>query len=276
MPFWNFAVNQQTEDVELRITGDIVMEDDFWSWLFGGESTTPKGFRKELEKHKGKDITVWINSTGGDVYAASSIYTSLKEHKGKVAVKIDGYACSAASVIAMAGDEILMSPTSIMMIHNPWGAFQGEASDMRHAANVLDEVKDTILNAYSLKTKKPRNKISKMMDDETWMGAKTAVNEGFADGILYQEEGEKVENSFMFSRLAIQNNTTDSFKRFIEQYNKRLEELKPENKNKNDGGEPNNKGSFLVSPKEEPRPAPVDLYKNKLKSIERTGKSYDL
>lgn len=257
MPFWNFVVNQETEDVELRIAGDIVMEDDFWSWLFGGESTTPKGFRKELDKHKGKNITVWINSTGGDVYAASSIYTSLKEHKGRVTVKIDGYACSAASVIAMAGDEILMSPTSIMMIHNPWGAFQGEEKDLRHAANVLAEVKETILNAYALKTKKDRKVIAKMMDEETWMGAKTAVNEGFADGILYEdEENKKVENSFMFSRLAIQNSASDSMKLFIEQYNSRLKEKEPL--------------------KEDIRPVPVDLYKTKIANNERRKRNYEL
>ena len=126
LAFWNFIKNEENEEeVELKIDGDIAMDDDFWSLFFGIENVTPKGFMAELADYKGKNITVWINSYGGDVYAASRIYTALKEHKGKVTVKVDGVAISAASVIAMAGDEILMSPTSIMMIHNPWGSFRG-------------------------------------------------------------------------------------------------------------------------------------------------------
>lgn len=294
MGFWNFVASQESEEIELRISGNIEMEEDFWSWLFGGESTTPKGFRRELAKYKGKNLVVWINSPGGDVYAASSIYTSLKEHKGKVTVKIDGYACSAASVIAMAGDEVYMSPTSIMMIHNPWGAFQGEEKDMRHAADVLAEVKETILNAYVLKTKKSRDKISAMMDEETWMGAKTAVKEGFANGILYEDnkKDEKVENSFSFSRLAIQNSASESTKTFVEQYNKRIKdstkdlELKENEiaeqiaakiveklKNANQGPE-NTQGSFLLPPKEE-NTALTDLYKKIIQNNERRLKAYE-
>lgn len=227
MPFWNFKnsdVNE--EEIDLRIDGDIAMDDDFWSMLFGIENVTPKGFMAELTQYKGKDINVWINSYGGDVYAASRIYTALKEHKGKVRVKVDGVAISAASVIAMAGDEILMSPTSILMIHNPWGNFQGEAKDLRHGADVLDEVKDTIINAYQLKTQKSRAKISQMMDEETWMSAKKAVAEGFVDGMLYTENKEEapVENSFMFSRFAIQNSLNNRTKDFIKQYNQRFKE----------------------------------------------------
>ncbi len=226
MPFWNFKNNEENEEeIELRIDGDIAMDDDFWSMLFGIENVTPKGFISELAQYKGKDINVWINSYGGDVYAASRIYTALKEHKGKVKVKIDGVAISAASVIAMAGDEILMSPTSILMIHNPWGNFQGEAKDLRHGADVLDEVKETIINAYQLKTKKSRAKISQMMDEETWMSAKKALSEGFVDGMLYTENKEEsVENSFMFSRFAIQNSVNTRTRDFIKQYNQRFKE----------------------------------------------------
>lgn len=235
LSFWNFIKNEEdAEEVELRIDGDIAMDDDFWSLFFGIENVTPKGFMAELEDHRGKNITVWINSYGGDVYAASRIYTALKEHKGKVVVKVDGVAISAASVIAMAGDEILMSPTSIMMIHNPWGNFRGEAEELRHGAEVLDEVKETILNAYELKTHKSRDDIAKMMDEETWMSAKKAVSEGFADGVLYTENSEdnnkdQTLNSFMFSRFSIQNRVNENTKKFIEQYNKRLKELEPNN-----------------------------------------------
>ncbi|KZL93965.1 head maturation protease, ClpP-related [Clostridium magnum] len=231
LPFWNFAKNEENEEeIELRIDGDIAMDDDFWSMLFGIENVTPKGFMADLSQYKGKDINVWINSYGGDVYAASRIYTALKEHQGKVKVKVDGVAISAASVIAMAGDEILMSPTSILMIHNPWGNFQGEAKDLRHGADVLDEVKDTIINAYQLKTGKSRAKISQMMDEETWMSAKKAVSEGFVDGMLYTQDKEEtdtepIENSFMFSRFAIQNSVNDKTRDFITQYNKRFKEV---------------------------------------------------
>lgn len=236
MPFWNFAKNEDNEgEIELKIDGDIVMDDDFWSMLFGNENVTPKGFMSELNQYKGKNINVWINSYGGDVYAASRIYTALKQHKGKVTVKVDGVAISAASVIAMAGDEILMSPTSIMMIHNPWGNFQGEAEDLRHGADVLDEVKQTIINAYQLKTNKSRAKISQMMDEETWMSAKKAVNEGFVDGMLYSDSKEdppeeEPSNSFMFSRFAIQNSINNRTKNFLEQYSMRFKQENPDNK----------------------------------------------
>lgn len=231
LAFWNFIKNEEDEEeVELRIDGDIAMDDNFWSLFFGIENVTPKGFMAELSEYKGKNITVWINSYGGDVYAASRIYTALKEHKGKVTVKVDGVAISAASVIAMAGDEILMSPTSIMMIHNPWGSFRGEAEELRHGAEVLDEVKETILNAYELKTNKSREEISKMMDEKTWMSAKKAVSEGFADGVLYTENSEngsknQILNSFMFSRFSIQNRVNENTKKFIEEYNKRFKKL---------------------------------------------------
>jgi ATP-dependent Clp protease protease subunit len=249
--FWNFVQNQD-EEIELRIDGDIAMDDDFWSWLFPDSTVTPKGFMAELAQYKGRDITVWINSYGGDVYAASRIYTALKEHQGKVKAKVDGVAISAASVIAMAGDEVMMSPTSIMMIHNPWAGFVGEAKDLRHGADILDEVKETIVNAYQLKTGRPRNKISQLMDEETWMGAKKAVAEGFADGVLYAE-GEPVsaQNSLMFSRMAVQNSAADSMRQFIAEYTRRMAALKPP-------------GEL-----EEKRQAPLDLYSHVIKNHER-------
>lgn len=229
MSFWNFVQNaEDPEQIELRIDGDICMDDDFWAWWFPDSTVTPKGFMAELAQHKGKNITVWINSYGGDVYAASRIYTALMEHKGSVTVKIDGVAISAASVIAMAGGEILMSPTAILMVHNPWAGIQGEAKDMRHMANVLDEVKETIVNAYQVKTGRSRNKISQLMDEETWMGAKKAVAEGFADGMLYSAVNEPIDpNAMMFSRVAIQNSAADSMRQFLEEYNKRLAAKEP-------------------------------------------------
>lgn len=142
-------------------------------------------------------MTVWLNSPGGDCVAAAQIYNMLKEYPGNITIKIDGIVASAASLIAMAGDEVLMSPVSMMMIHNPLTMAVGNADDMQKAAAMLNEVKDSIINAYELKTGLSRAKLSHLMDDETWMNAVKAVELGFADGILYRDsdkEDEKPED----------------------------------------------------------------------------------
>jgi ATP-dependent Clp protease protease subunit len=228
--FWNFIKNaKEPEEVELRIEGEIVSDDEAWIYeWFGIDVASPNAFRKELAEHKGKNITVWVDSWGGDVFAAAGMYNALKEHKGKVTTKVDGKAVSAGSVIAMAGDEILMSPVSIMMIHNPWSRATGEAKDMRKAADVLDEVKETIMNAYQLKTGKDRAEISDLMDEESWMSAKKAMNEGFVDGVLYSGSTEMVvENSYTLSGMAIQNSVDQSMQKFFEQM-KKMADTQPE------------------------------------------------
>lgn len=147
-------------------------------------------------------MTVWLNSPGGDCVAAAQIYNMLREYPGNVTVKIDGIAASAASLIAMAGNKVLMSPVSMMMIHNPLTMAFGNADDMQKAAAMLDEVKDSIINAYELKTGLSRSKLSHLMDNETWMNAVKALELGFADGILYRdsdndkksEEDDKIYN----------------------------------------------------------------------------------
>jgi ATP-dependent Clp protease, protease subunit len=221
--FWSFQ-NLGDEDIEIRISGEIVSDDDSWIYeWFEIQHAAPNAFRQALSEHKGKNITLWIDSWGGDVFAAAGIYNAIKEHKGKVVAKIDGKAVSAASVIAMAADEVLMSPGSILMIHNPWTWTAGEAKDMRHQADVLDEVKETIINAYQAKTKISRNKLSRLMDEETWMSARKAMAEGFADGMLYSDPvagEEPVQNSYSFSRAAIQNSAEGVMKRFFEQWQK--------------------------------------------------------
>jgi ATP-dependent protease ClpP protease subunit len=231
--FWNFTVNEatetKTESVELRIQGDIVEDDDAWLYeWFGADSASPNAFRNELSGYTGQDITVWIDSYGGSVFAAAGIYNALQEHDGNVTVKIDGKAMSAASIIAMAGDEILMSPVAIMMIHNPLSSAAGYASDLRKTADVLDEIKATIINAYQLKTGLPSDKISSLMDGETYMSAKTAIKDGFADGMLYSNDDETDEPNdvmnFSFNRLAIQNSATAAAKRFFE-FAKTAEEI---------------------------------------------------
>jgi len=222
--FWTFtnrvATEAEPESVELRIEGDIVSDDDVWlyEWL-NIAATSPNTFKAELAKYSNKPITVWIDSYGGDVFAAAGIYNALMEHKGPVTVKIDGKAMSAASVIAMAGGEILMSPVAVMMIHNPLTVAQGDMHDMRHMADVLDTVKETIINAYQIKTGKSRAKISEMMDAETWMSARAAIKDGFADKMLYAESEELVKDyapNLLFNRLAIQNSASAVTKRLFD------------------------------------------------------------
>ena len=178
--FWNFIRNDSGERV-LRLEGPVD-EDNFW-----GDEVTPSAFREELEAEEG-DVTVWINSPGGNVFAAAEIYTMLCEHKGKITVKIDAIAASAASVIAMAGDRVLMSPVAMLMIHDPMTIAMGNAKDMEKAITTLNEVKASIINAYQKKTGLSRNKISQLMEDETWMNAKKAVELGFADEILFTKD----------------------------------------------------------------------------------------
>ncbi len=129
-------------------------------------------------------MIVWINSPGGDCVAAAQIYNMLMDYPGNVTVKIDGIAASAASVIAMAGTTVLMSPVSMMMIHNPMTLAMGDKTEMQKAIEMLDSVKESIINAYEIKSGLTRAKISHLMDDETWMDARKAVELCFADDIL--------------------------------------------------------------------------------------------
>ena len=176
--FWNWVRNEDTGASELIFNGPI--SEDTWF----GDEITPAIFRNELSKVSG-DLTVWLNSPGGDVFAASQIYTMLRSHKGKVTVKIDGIAASAASVVAMAGDETLIAPTGMLMIHNPSTVAFGNKEAMQKAIELLDEVKESIINAYEEKSGLSRSKIARMMDEETWLNAKKAQFLGLVDGILF-------------------------------------------------------------------------------------------
>lgn len=195
MTFYRFENKADTEDRELFIDGAI--EDEAW-WE---DDVTPEKFRSELNAGKG-NITVWINSVGGDCFAASQIYTMLQQYRGKVTVKIDGLAASAASVIAMAGDTVMMSPTAMMMIHNPMTVAFGNKADMEQAIAVLEEVKESIMNAYQKKTGLQRAHIARLMDEETWMNANKAVELGFADGILDKIERTTNATAYTFSAAA--------------------------------------------------------------------------
>ena len=144
------------------------------------------------------------------------IYSALKEHKGKVSSKIIK-GVSAGSIIPLAADpgEVKMMLGGIYMMHNPWTIAIGEAKDMLKTADILNEVKEAIMNIYEQKTKRPREELYTLMDEESWMSAKKAVAEGFADSILYAEEAEPVMD-YMISRLAIQNSARKTMQRFLE------------------------------------------------------------
>ena len=209
MRFWNFrpagvydALNdrpagagedartapEEPADGVLDIDGEIAAEE---GWFTPDGAVIAKDFRKTLAGFR--NVTVRINSPGGDVMAGAEIYSALKEHSlnghGKVRVEITALAASAASVIAMAGDEIAMYPTSYMMIHNPWTIAAGDAKDLRKAARTLDVISEGLINAYQQRTGKGRDELKRMLEAETWMSAGTCVSEGFADEIIGAEAG---------------------------------------------------------------------------------------
>ena len=191
----------ETTERVLELNGTIAEE----SWF--DDDVTPQLFKEELNAGNG-DITVWINSPGGDCVAAAQIYNMLSNYAGKVTVKIDGIAASAASVIAMAGDTVLVSPVSMMMIHNPATIAWGDSAEMQKAVAMLDEVKESIINAYEIKTGLDRKKLSKLMDAETWMDANSAVEYGFADGIMRRNTAEDMAVpavSMMYSPAQVTN-----------------------------------------------------------------------
>ena len=204
--FWNWVRNEDTGSRTLVLNGQI--SDETWF----GDEVTPGLFRDELQSCEG-DITVWINSPGGDVFAAAQIYNMLMEYPGNVDVRIDGIAASAASVIAMAGNKVSMSPVAMMMIHNPMTVAMGDKKVMQQAIDMLDEIKESIINAYELKTGQSRTKIAHMMDAETWFNAKKAVELGFADDILYAGDSDKkdVPEAVLFGRLTVINSFLGKF-----------------------------------------------------------------
>ncbi|MBS3937600.1 MAG: Clp protease ClpP [Peptococcaceae bacterium] len=216
--FWNWVRNG--DDRTLYLDGAIAEE----TWF--GDEVTPKQFKAELLSGNG-DITIWINSPGGDVFAASQIYNMLMDYKGKVTVKIDGIAASAASVIAMAGGEVLMSPVSMMMIHNPMTIAFGDTEEMEKAIGMLGEVKESIINAYELKTGLSRVKLSHLMDVESWFNAKKAVELGFADQIMFwqADKSAPINEGAIFSKMAVVNSLMSKLPRKERQTGKPITDL---------------------------------------------------
>jgi ATP-dependent Clp protease protease subunit len=199
--FWNWKNQTESAERTLFLNGTIAEN----SWF--DDEVTPQIFKDELDSGTG-NITVYINSYGGDCIAAAQIYNMLTNYSGKVTVKVDGIAASAASVIAMAGDKVLMSPVSVLMIHNPLTMVCGDHTEMQKAIDMLAEVKESIINAYEYKTGLSRAKLSHLMESETWMNANKAVELGFADGIIEKDDAQNaipINDSVMFSQKAVSN-----------------------------------------------------------------------
>ena len=204
--FWNWVRNEEPDsfgsDRTLYLDGEI--SDETWF----GDEVTPKLFSDELHAGDG-NITLWINSPGGDVFAAAQIYNMLMDYPHDVTVKIDALAASAASVIAMAGTKVCMSPVAMMMVHNPATIAIGDTEEMQKAIEMLGSVKDSIINAYEIKTGLSRAKLSHLMDAETWMDANKAVELGFADEIMQRNsESEEVPTpavSMLYSKANVVN-----------------------------------------------------------------------
>ena len=184
MKFWNLRNDAEApEDGVLDIDGEIIAEE---GWFTPEGACIAREFRQAL---KGvKNVTVHINSPGGDVMAGAEIYSALKEHsmngEGTVTVIVTALAASAASIVAMAGDRILMHPVAYMMIHNPWTIAIGDAKELRKTAKTLDVISEGLVTAYEQRTGKDRDELKRMLENETWMSAGTCVEEGFADEIL--------------------------------------------------------------------------------------------
>lgn len=185
---WKIRNEAESDSAEMLIYGQISDE----SWL--GDEVTPKQFADDLRSLGGKDITLRINSPGGDVFAAQAIYNQLSTYSGNVTTHIDGMCASAATIISCAADKVIMPDNAIFMIHNPMTTLLGcyDSSDMQQMINQLDTVKQTIVNVYNKRSTLPENKIKKMMDAETWMSAQDAKDNGFVDEI---DSINKVENS---------------------------------------------------------------------------------
>ena len=173
---------------KIKITGVIIPNDyqRIYDWL-EWDATSPRKVEQALADIEG-DVTVEINSGGGSLFHGSEIYTLLKEHPNNITVKITGVAASAASVIAMAGDKILMSPTSQMMIHNATVVAEGDYRDMESATNLLKNANQTAVNAYKLKSGMNDEELLELMDKETWFTAHQALEHKLIDEVMFENQ----------------------------------------------------------------------------------------
>jgi len=256
--FWRWVVNEaeETKSRTLHLEGYIAES----SWF--DDDITPKQFKTELygSGDLADDIVVKIHSPGGDTFAAAQIYNMLKEYPGKVSVHVDGLAASAASVIAMAGDEVCVSPLSVIMIHNPAMLIAGEVADLQVGINLLSEVKESIINAYQTKSGLSRAKISHMMDAETWMSAHKAIEMKFADKILYESEpADDSGDGFIFDQMTV----TNALRNKLPGIQARMKYLSDKQE------EEKNSGSEVVLKNEEAKQEPIEKTMIPIAQLER-------
>ena len=206
--FWNWVRDETEPESRTLYLNGVIAEESWFS-----DEVTPAAFKADLTSGSGP-ITVWINSVGGDCVAAAQIYNMLMEYPHDVTVKIDGIAASAASVIAMAGTKVCMSPVAILMIHNPATMAYGDKAEMEKTIGMLSEVKESIINAYEIKSGIARTKIAHMMDNETWLNARKAVELGFADEILFDksEETEPEPSAMLYTPMTVTNSLAQKMK----------------------------------------------------------------
>lgn len=181
---------------KINIKGVIIPNDDKWIYdWFEVENTSPKDVENEIDKAVGEDLEVIINSPGGDVFSGSEIYTMLKDYQGNVTVKIVGVAASAASIVAMAGKKVMMSPTAEMMIHNVSSITRGDYRDMEHSAKMLKDYNSTMANAYMIKSGMSKEQLLKLMNEETWLTPEKALENKLIDEIMFMDNNIKLSAS---------------------------------------------------------------------------------
>lgn len=251
---------------KLKLKGSIVSDDVGWIYdLFGIEAVWPKKVEDALNEAGGDDLEIIINSGGGSVFDGSEIYSMLKEYSSDSVVKIVGIAASAASVIAMSGKKVMMSPTAQMMIHNASTGTVGDYREMDKTSDFLKNVNRTIANAYKIKSGKSDEELLSMMDDETWMTAQQAKENNLIDGIMFEEEYQAVASvdSVILPKQVIdkvrndwqenpKNNTPTDEEKVREMFNSFKDEIKEEIKNE------------LNNERKEPKQEPV---KNNLSKL---------
>ena len=179
--------NEANETTEITIYG--VIGDSWWE-----DSISASDIDSALKSVGNGDLVINLNSPGGDAFDGIAIYNRLKKHNGKVTINVDGWACSAASVIAMAADELIMGMGSMLMIHEASSLVWGTKQEMRKEADVLENLEDGIVDIYMTKANVEREEIRKMVDDETWFSAQKAVEIGFANSTATNSEGQTVTN----------------------------------------------------------------------------------
>lgn len=239
--FWNFSPGQTEEEVELSIYGEIVSS---YSWWDSSGEVASNEFIKELENYKDKStITVRINSNGGDFFAATAIYTRLVDMNAEIKIKIDGMCMSAATIIAMAGT-CEMSPVGMFMTHGPLAGMCGyyNMEDLQEYINMLEKIKNIIINAYAKKTCKTKDELKQFVDSENYMTADEALENGFIDKIMFVDEESDDNNPVIDKNMLIINKVSTDLSKIPDEFKNKFKNI-IKNKSKNSPKEPVNTGN---------------------------------